>query len=339
MQKASASSVASASCYRFSENVFILAVVKPELKFRKILLGDMVESSHYATLQERPERIDILSMNLTAYILANRVLDGGVFVAKLIQIIVALPFIGRDQIDLIADDLTHEAIKCSRIGMFDHLANHIAFTANSSNNRSLIATESALAAFLIPVLVLVLSTEITFVNFNNPHELLKIRVEHAGAQPMAHIPSGAVSTTADLPLNLKRANAFLGVENLPKHFKPSLQRVICVLKDGSRDYRKSVGVPFATLLVRAFPFPRLRNLVDVIRLAASRTFDFAVRPAPIHQELFAGIVIGKRYHQLFEGHHEMKDNTSESIRQARHNRRDKLFSQPARITVVPTLFF
>jgi hypothetical protein len=322
--EAPASSDASASSYSAAKDVRVIAVVVAELKFSKVqwqvFLANVVKRSHHSALQERPKRIDILSVNFATYVLANRVFDGVVFIAKLIQIIVALPFIGRDQIDLIADDLTDEAIECPRVGMFGHLADDIALTANRSDNRSLITTEPALAAFLIPVLVLVLSTEITFINFDNPHELLKIRIEHAGAQSMAHIPSRAIVATSDLALNLECAHTLFAIENLPENFKPSLKRVVGVLEDGSRDYREPIGVTLPAILIGAFPFPRLRDLVDAIRIAATRASNYAVRPATLHQELLAGVVGWEGHHQFLEGHHAMKDKTLTSIRQAPHNR-------------------
>src|ERR1700683_2613348 len=75
--EAPASSVASASCYRRSENVFVLAVIVTELEFRKvrreILLGDMVETAHDAPLEQTPKAFDVVGMNLAANILAVRV--------------------------------------------------------------------------------------------------------------------------------------------------------------------------------------------------------------------------------------------------------------------------
>jgi hypothetical protein len=65
--EAPASPVASASSYRCSENVRVLAIVVAELKFgkvqRKILLADVMEVSHDSALQQRPERFDIVRMN------------------------------------------------------------------------------------------------------------------------------------------------------------------------------------------------------------------------------------------------------------------------------------
>jgi hypothetical protein len=167
--------------------------------------------------------------------------------------------------------------------------------------------------------VLVLAADKRLVNLDDAHELTKIRIVHSGAQPMAHVPSGAIVAAADLSLNLESAHALLAVENLPENFKPCLERIVSVLKDCARNYREAVGVALAAVFIRALPFPRLRNLVNPVRFAATRTSHLTVRPATLHQELLASIVSWKGLHQLFEGHHAMKDNTLESIRQAPHN--------------------
>jgi hypothetical protein len=52
---------------------------------------------------------------------------------------------------------------------------------------------------------------------------------------MAHIPSRAIVTTTDLPLYLKCADAFLGVEYLPEYLEPRLERILSILEDGPAD--------------------------------------------------------------------------------------------------------
>src|SRR5713226_3992988 len=66
--EASASSDASASCYRFSKDVFVLAVVVAELKLRevqrKVFLADMVIAADDSALEQTPEVLDVIGMNL-----------------------------------------------------------------------------------------------------------------------------------------------------------------------------------------------------------------------------------------------------------------------------------
>ena len=66
---------ASATTYRCSEDVRIIPVVIPKLKFRdvqrQIFAANFVEAAHDAALQERPEAIDRLSMDRAVDILAK----------------------------------------------------------------------------------------------------------------------------------------------------------------------------------------------------------------------------------------------------------------------------
>jgi hypothetical protein len=68
--EAVASEASSASCQDRLEDVRILTVVMPELELREIerqvFLAYVMERAHDAALQERPEGIDILGMNLAA---------------------------------------------------------------------------------------------------------------------------------------------------------------------------------------------------------------------------------------------------------------------------------
>src|SRR5712692_6645133 len=77
--EAPASSDASASCYDLSEHIRILPVVVAKLKLREvqreILLADMMESANYPTLEQSPERFDIVRMNHATYIFASPVTD------------------------------------------------------------------------------------------------------------------------------------------------------------------------------------------------------------------------------------------------------------------------
>ena len=166
--------------------------------------------------------------------------------------------------------------------------------------------------------VSVLAADVGLVHFDDAHQLLEIRIVHRGAQAMAHIPSRLVRLASDLPLNLKCAHAFLAVEHLPDDFKPSAKRVFGVLKNGPADDRKSIGVTFATFLVRALPLPRLREFVNRFGLAAARAAH-AGRPTAFHQELAARVLSRESRQQLFERHHVEKTNRNSAIRQVPDN--------------------
>ena len=72
----------SASPDSLAEDVLILPVVVPELKFgdveRKIFGADLVECADNATLKDRPEAFNRVRMDRTDNVLVRRVADDGV---------------------------------------------------------------------------------------------------------------------------------------------------------------------------------------------------------------------------------------------------------------------
>jgi len=103
-------------------------------------------------------------------------------------------------------------------------------------------------------------------------------------------PGGAVCLTSDLPLNLERADALLGIEHLPKHFKPSLQRIFSVIEDRSDRYGEAIGLARLVAAHATGPMKGLELQGVDLGVAASRAFDLAIRPAAIHEKLLADIV-------------------------------------------------
>jgi hypothetical protein len=308
--EAPASYRASATSHRFSKDVWILAVVESELKLRKIewqiFRAYVVIGAHHSTLQETPEVFDIVRVNFAANVLARFVIHG-LMPVGLAQIAIAAAFIRSDQTDAIRDNISNEGAERVGGSIFDDLADQIAFTRNRADDGGFAGMGSAAAAIFLahlPMSVSLLAADIGFVHFDDPHQLLEIWIVHRSAQTMAHIPSRLVGLASDLPLNLECADAFLGIEHLPEHFKPNLERVLCILENCSRRERESVGVALAASLIRAFPFPWQRDVVNRVGLPAARTPWATVRPAPKKQEVFASLIGRKGFHQLAERHHD-----------------------------------
>jgi hypothetical protein len=292
---------ASSPLYRLAENIGFAAVVVAELELRqvqwKVLLTDVVEAAHDPALQERPERFDVVGMNLTAHVFALRVRDGFVAITELAKVLIAAPLVSSDQINLVADGFADEPIERSRVCLFDHLADHVAFATNRADNGSF-AAQAGNVLLLIPVAVLIFSIDAGFINFNDAHKLAELRVLHGRAQAHAHVPSGLVGCATNLALNLHRANAFLGVENLPENLEPSLERVFGVLEDCPADDAETIV--FAKF---AKPVKRPRDEFVGSGITATRAFHYTILPAPFEQELLAGFVRRKTRHQFAERHH------------------------------------
>jgi hypothetical protein len=299
--EAPASSIASASCYRRSKNVLILAIVESELKLREvqrqILLADMMVRSNHATLEQAPKVIDIRGMDFAAHVFTDRMGYGFVLVTADTQVAIAGVVIGRDQINLIAHGLAHKTTECARICMLDHLADHVAFTGDRSDNRSFAAAESALAAFLIPVAILVFPAHVGLIYFDDTHKLLKVRVMHRGTQAMTHEPSRSIRAASDHSMNLECTDALFAGQHEVQNLEPDQKRIISILENRARDEREAIRM--RTALV-AFPSPRTLSLIYPLVVA---TWAFhAIRPTMLHQIALAGIFVWKEPIKLGEGH-------------------------------------
>ena len=76
--EALASQRASASCYCFAKDIGVVAVVVAESKLREverqILLAHVVIRANDSALQQRPERFDVVRVNLAAHVLMRLVI-------------------------------------------------------------------------------------------------------------------------------------------------------------------------------------------------------------------------------------------------------------------------
>jgi len=98
--EASASLDASASCYSSTEDVRILPIVVAESELskieREIFPTDVMEVAHNSALQERPERFDVIGMNLATDIDVIAMLDDLVRIDA-VQLSVSRMFISGEQ--------------------------------------------------------------------------------------------------------------------------------------------------------------------------------------------------------------------------------------------------
>ena len=299
------SSDASASRYSTLKYVGILSVVEAIRELvqieREVLPADIMIRTDDASLEQAPERIKIISVDVSMHVFASGMAYFLVTEAELAELIVARMFVRGDQVHLVAYSLADKLIQGFPISGFDYSADHIALAGNRSYNSDLRAATSGMLLF-VPMAILILAADISFIYFNDAHELLKVGVCHSGAKSMAHIPSGLMGSP-DLSRDLQSTDTFLTVEHLPEHFKPSFDVNVRILKDRAHGNGETVGRPLCGSASFANPVPRAGfELIYFLALAA-RALD-AVRPAALHDEFLASIIIRERFHQLFKGHHD-----------------------------------
>lgn len=292
----------SAVCYDCGEDVRILAVVMAERELRQVQrqigLADVVIGAHHATLQQAPEAIQVGCVNVAAHIFTLRVVHALVREFAL-QSRIARMIIGCDQGHASIHRFVHEVAQRHPIRIFNDLADDITLASNRADHADLAASHAREVGFLAAMAVLILATDIRFINLYFAHELGKAAVLHSGSDPVAHIPGGFIRSAADLPLNLQGADALLALGHEVDHLEPHAQVVVSVFKHGLGDDGEAIPVPSAAFLALADPVKGLGlQLVDFV-IAATRAFH-AIRPAAFLQELLAGFFGREPLHQLRE---------------------------------------
>lgn len=265
----------------------------------------MMVGSDHATFQQRPKGIDVGGVNVAAHVFALAVIHGFV-IETILQQTIAGMLIGRDQRHLIADGLAHKPVKCFGLGIFDHPANNVALTSNRADNGDFASRATPEFLALGDRLIAFLAAHVCLVNFNGaaiPTEHLRnVAVLHCGPDAMAHIPSRPVVARPDLPVDLKRGHALLALCHQIDDFKPSPERVVCVLKNRVSYDREPITVFTAAIGILANPVIRTRfQGIDFLTGTATRAFH-ALRPAQFFEIFLAGIFGRKLRLELMKRH-------------------------------------
>lgn len=105
----------------------------------------------------------------------------------------------------------------------------------------MIRAASAITLTILPGAILLLPADMRFVDFDDAHEPLKIRIAHRRAKPHAHIPSCLVRAGADKPIYLSCTDTFLGGEQQMQHLEPNAERLLGFLENGPSLEREAIG--------------------------------------------------------------------------------------------------
>ncbi len=140
----------------------------------------------------------------------------------------------------------------------------------------------------------------SFVNLNDAHELAEILVAEAGADTMAHVPSGTIRAEAHHAMDLQRAHPLLAGEHEMDDAEPITERLIRVLEYRSGDMREAV-VGFRGRAFVAEPIPRHLAVRLHLHVAATGTGD-ALGPAMSDEIGATGVFVRERLFPLGEGH-------------------------------------
>jgi hypothetical protein len=317
--EASASSVASASCYCLSKDVFVLAVVLPKLKLiqvqGQVFLADVVIRPDDSAFDQCPERFDVVRVDIAAHVFATAVADYSMRISA-IQDSISSMFIGRDQTHAIRHRIANEAIESFSVRIFDDPADHVAFARDCTDHGRL-STQAGNVLLLVGVSILIESTYASLINFNNAHKLFKIPVAHTGAKPMADIPSGMQRRrfAKEHTANLARRNTLLALKHGVENLEPRYERDVRVLEHRAYQNREPIRRAFGLPAVHALPVERPRRSAFVqLSVVATRTMR-AIRPATHRQIGPASRFIGKGRHEFLEGNHASEISGNSSVSQ------------------------
>ncbi len=295
--EAAARELSSACCYHALEHVGMLPVVVPEGELvevqREVVLRHFMEGAHDAALDERPEAIQIIGMDVTVDVFADGVAHDLVR-ETCFQHAIAWVFICGDQIHLLRDCLVNKPRQGELVGILDYLRDDISLAGDCTDHgefpRRSTASCSLLMATSNPpsMSVLGLPTDVGFVHFDYARQLLELPVLHSGADTVTHVPRRPIGTRADGTLNLHGAHPLLALAHEIDHLEPGAERVVSVLEDGPHQWREAVAL-LATLL--ALPVPWTGEFMN-FRVPTAWAGD-TLRPAQLNQVALAGVLGGE----------------------------------------------
>lgn len=291
-----------------NHDVYVQILFKAKIAFMQHQLvaafenpHDVVEAANDATLDDRPESFDCLSMDGANNVLLFCMVDYGVRIF-LAEMFVADPLIGTEQADFMRDGFVHEGFECSGANVFDHAGYDIALALYGTNNRSFARANSAsatAAAALILVLILRQSADESFVNLDHAAKLLNI-FDQGDTDLVAHHPCGFVRAEAHVSHDLKGAHALLAGQHEVNDAIPITQRFVGILKDRARKVREAIAGRATGGALGTLPVPLAgRQIIDG-GVATTRAAD-AFGPAAGDKVGFASIFIGEQPLELSSG--------------------------------------
>ena len=177
-----------------------------------------------------------------------------------------------DQLHVVANGFTNEAIQCWSIRVLDNLTGNVSLPADCTDNANLAALLSAAnMGLFVGVPVPVFAADEGFVHFDDTHQFLKLFIIHRGTNARAHIPDRFVAglIVEHGTLNLERTHSFLGMQHQETDREPSLEWILGILEYRAGNQRESIAFLCALMTL---PVPRpVRERVDLgaIRIAGT----------------------------------------------------------------------
>jgi len=258
-----------------------------------------VERADDPALENAPEALNRLGMHHTNHVLAACVVNGRVR-EVLVEAFVTNPLIRAEQTDLFGHGFIDESLQSRGADVCDDASNHVALAADSASNNGLPGSgRTGLPIALIPMLVLGLAANESFIDLNDAAELVHVALNERSTDAVAHIPSSFVGAEAHRSHDLECGHSLFAGEHHVSDAIPVPQRLVRVLKDRPGDMGEAIAAVRGALV--ALPLERHGPDREHLGIAAARAFD-AVRPAAGDQISGARFLIRESLLELGDGH-------------------------------------
>ena len=254
---------------RVAENVSVIAVVEPPFQLLEVavemLCADLVESAHDGTLEERPDALNTVRMNIPYDPFLCGVVHCLVAGVVVLDTDVGLEFVGVDRLGLVPHGVGDKLVESFLPDVGDASETNLPAALDGTGNPRLVASVALAQATL-------LSTDQRFVYLNHTEErrAFEFVIAHRLSDAVAQIPCRPVGDI-DCPLDLESGHSLLGLAHQVDRKEPFAERKVGVVHDGARGHCKLMLAGSALELV---PHRKLEHVPIAATLAGN-----PIRPA------------------------------------------------------------
>jgi hypothetical protein len=223
--------------HRIPEHVGVFSVVEAELQLIKVgvkvLRANLMVATDDGALQEAPDVLKRVRVNVAPNVFSFAVLDRFVLGVLIGDTLVSFPFVGIDGFNIAGDVFTDEAVQGLPVSSPYYLQDDIPAALQGSYNDSLVTCIAAPLAFD-------LAAHEGFIGLDDALQQLGVNLIESGSDAMAEIPRCLVGHT-ERTLELVGRHALFALYNEVDCKKPFPQRKVGIVKDGASGNREAVA--------------------------------------------------------------------------------------------------
>lgn len=201
-----------------------------------MLLADLVIGADDRALEQAPNVLDGIGMGDAAHPLLLLMVDLLVLRVVIANAIIGRPLICADRLGFVVGEFPDEGMQGLAVGSRNLAHANVTAALDNARDDGFIGEVRPFPSAASDVL----ATDIGFVHFDRPTQLLGIGLGHGRTDAVAQIPRGFVRY-ADHALHLIRGNPLLRLDNQVDRHKPFLQGQVTIVENGARRDRELVA--------------------------------------------------------------------------------------------------